>query len=527
MIDKFLFTLRASLLLLSMGTLFACSSEVEEVVEEEVEDTNAAPTVDAGEDQNVDEGDTVTLTASITDDSTYSVAWTQDSGTAVSLSDTSAETTSFTAPDISENETLTFTVTVDDGVNAAVSDSVSIDVTAQVEDDGGSDEGSGGVNTSVWIVNDTGEQSEHILDSTTGVGVEVNVQSVEEETVNGVEYVVVTSQGIPKYDVTITQDIYDGLAGRPKADSDFASGKPIVEVGDVVKYGQDVGYLSNTNCTTDYGFGYWPPGPECPTQDQRVAYIPVEPTPAEGEVCENGLSKVGIMVNGTSIYNWEDGFTYNQEGAWSNLAPEAEVYDVDICGGHAAGTDYHHHFYSQCLADLLGDDGTSHSPLYGYAADGYPIYGPWEADGVLAKSAWVTRDYDDATVGCSDGARSCTLIDQYDPSLGTEEVTQGPSFEEEVTSLSQNVFIAENGFYQEDYYWDSSLTALGGEYLDQYNAHEDSERGYHYHITIAFDENGDLVPAFPYIIGPRYAGVPDELALGSCDSGMAGPPPRN
>ena len=56
-----------------------------------------------------------------------------------------------------------------------------------------------------------------------------------------------------------------------------------------------------------------------------------------------------------------------------------EVYDMDLCPGHAAMGDYHHHSYSDCLAQLVSDTGTGPSPVYGFAADGYPIYGPWEA----------------------------------------------------------------------------------------------------------------------------------------------------
>lgn len=401
------------------------------------------------------------------------------------------------------------------------------DTTVDTSDDDTADDDTldeDNVDTSVWIINESGELSEHILDSTTGIGVEVNVQSVDVEDVEGKEYVVVSSQGIPDYETTITQDILDTLTERPKASTDFVNGSPTVEVGDVISFGEDVGYSSNSNCTLDYGYGYWPPGPECPTQDERTVYLPVEPTPTE-EVCENGLSKVGIMVNGTSIYNWADGMSYNNQGAWQNLAPEAELYDVDICGGHAAGTDYHHHFYSACLAELLGDDGSAHSPLYGYAADGYPIYGPYEADGQLAVSSWVVRDYSDDTVGCSDGERSCTLVDQYDISLGTEDVSDGPAFDEVVISLSGNEFVAKNGFYYEDYYWDSTLTDLGGVYLDQYNGHTDSERGYHYHITMTIDDDGNISPAFPYIIGTRYAGQLEDNAMASCSSNVSGPGP--
>jgi hypothetical protein len=83
--------------------------------------------------------------------------------------------------------------------------------------------------------------------------------------------------------------------------------------------------------------------------------------------------------------------SYNNDGDWQNLAPVAEFYDVDICGGHAANGDYHHHFYTRCLADLVSDKGNEHSPIYGYAADGYPVYGPWESDAVLAISVDCKR----------------------------------------------------------------------------------------------------------------------------------------
>lgn len=212
-------------------------------------------------------------------------------------------------------------------------------------------------------------------------------------------------------------------------------------------------------------------------------------------------------------------------GDWHTLAPVAEQYDVDICGGHAAQGDYHHHFYSSCLADMVHDTGSGHSPLYGYAADGYPIYGPWEAENTLAVSAWVLRDYSpDSATGCPDGARSCQLVDPYDISQGTETVSAGPDFDAELTTLSGNRLIAAPGYYKEDFYWDQTLSQRGGEYLDQYNGHYDEERGYHYHITVT-EEDGKLIPAFPYIIGERFAGELQDQALAQCDTGIAGPPP--
>ena len=505
------------------GGLFACGSDNSDSSDEATDEpVNSAPVVDAGADQTVAAEQVVTLTVTVTDDDTTTLLWSQTAGTTVILDSTSAATVSFTAPSLDTDEILTFTVSADDGVNSPVSDSVNVTVTAASDDSGDSDTP---VTDSVWLMNTDETRAVHILESDSSLGVLVNVQSVSEAEVNGSSYTVVTSEGIPDYSVTITQDMLDELNTRPRAASDFANGAAIVAVGDVVEFGQDVGYNSNPNCGTNAGYGYWPPGPDCPTQSTREVYFPNEPT-ATQEECANGLGKIGLWVNGSSVFNWGDGMSY-ANGVWQNLAPVAEQYDVDICGGHAANGDYHHHFYSTCLANMVGDLGDGHSPLYGYAADGYPIYGPWEADGQLAVSAWVVRDYSaESATGCSDGTRSCALIDPYDVSLGTELVTQGPDFDQVVETLSGNELVAYNGFYYEDYYWDSALTEQGGNYLDQYNAHYDEVRGYHYHITVVAVD-GKLTPSFPYIVGTRFAGQLDDNAVTSCSTGAGpgGPPP--
>ncbi|MDP5138205.1 YHYH protein [Rheinheimera baltica] len=375
---------------------------------------------------------------------------------------------------------------------------------------------------SVWQLNTNEQRSAHVPETASGLGALVNVQSVTDTTVNGNSYTLVTSFGVPDYQVTINQSVLDELTLRPRANTDFTGGSPLIDIGDTVAFGQDIGYVSNRNCGTDTGYGYWPPGPDCPTDDYREGYFPKQPQ-AGNSSCATGLGKVGLWVNGSSVYNWGDGMTYRNQGAWNNLAPIAEGYDVDICGGHAANGDYHHHFYSSCLADMVGDKADGHSPLYGFAADGYPIYGPWQASGVLAISSWIARDYSaDTVTGCSDGARSCALVDQYDVTKGTTTVSAGPAFTATVSTLSGNQLTAFNGYYLQDYYWDASLTSKGGAYLDQYNGHTDEERGYHYHVTVSRAAD-KLVPAFPYIIGLRFAGELHDSALANCSTGSARP----
>ncbi|MDP5129906.1 MAG: hypothetical protein NWQ54_03415 [Paraglaciecola sp.] len=97
---------------------------------------NVPPVASAGNDQSVDEQSTVTLSGTGTDSdgtiSTYS--WAQTAGTNVSLSASSAASTTFVAPDLNADETLTFSLTVTDNDGASHSDSVSVNVLRINED---------------------------------------------------------------------------------------------------------------------------------------------------------------------------------------------------------------------------------------------------------------------------------------------------------------------------------------------------------------------------------------------------------
>jgi hypothetical protein len=96
-----------------------------------VEDVNQDPTADAGADQTVTAGDTVTLDATGSSDPDGSIAsysWTETTSSGVSLSDTSAAQPTFTAPDVSSETTLTFEVEVTDDDGATDTDTVSVTV---------------------------------------------------------------------------------------------------------------------------------------------------------------------------------------------------------------------------------------------------------------------------------------------------------------------------------------------------------------------------------------------------------------
>ena len=95
---------------------------------------NDAPIANAGADQTVAEGATVTLDGSGTTDpdagDTLTYAWTQTGGTTVTLNDTSAISPTFTAPNrLDENAVLVFSLTLNDGTSDSTPDLVEISVT--------------------------------------------------------------------------------------------------------------------------------------------------------------------------------------------------------------------------------------------------------------------------------------------------------------------------------------------------------------------------------------------------------------
>jgi hypothetical protein len=379
--------------------------------------------------------------------------------------------------------------------------------------------------TSAWILNTTGETSPVFA------GVAVDVTAVYINTDAGVDYQCIQSSGIPSYATRIDQNTIDHLTGRPHAHTDFGTGVPAIADGDMVNFGEDIGYDPLRGCTdVGDGYGYWPPGPGCPSNQNKDWCFPLDPEPiAEGETCATGLNQIGVWVNGVSIFNWQDGQSYNNENVWVNDAVHFEMYDLDICAGHAANGNYHHHSSPTCLGKQLGDDGSDTSPIYGFAADGYPILGPWAVAGTLAQSCWQTRDYDDpaSSTGCGvSGERSCLLVDPYDMAQGIIAApSKGPSTGDIITSMSGNPITAVSGAYFQDYYYDADCTAQGPEYLDEHNGHETAALGYHYHTTLVETETGELDYAFPHYAGPTYAGVLMDNAIARCSTDNGGPPP--
>ena len=95
----------------------------------QVEPGNTLPTVSAGPDQDVVEGDTVHLHSAVSDEDgdALTFSWVQTGGPAVELSDASSASPTFVAPDINGTQDITFELTVSDGLGE-VTDSVVVSV---------------------------------------------------------------------------------------------------------------------------------------------------------------------------------------------------------------------------------------------------------------------------------------------------------------------------------------------------------------------------------------------------------------
>ncbi len=143
--------------------------------------------------------------------------------------------------------------------------------------------------------------------------------------------------------------------------------------------------LITGNGLPDHKTGGFPvrPGSEASSYDRNpnrissysLSYeIPADPVIAEEPGCLP-MGPIGVMLTGAVFYNALD--------ADNRDAVANEVFDA--CEGHPQDRgQYHYHHLSSCM-DY--EDGIGHSPLIGYALDGFGIYGPFGDDGSVITNA--------------------------------------------------------------------------------------------------------------------------------------------
>jgi hypothetical protein len=124
------------------------------------------------------------------------------------------------------------------------------------------------------------------------------------------------------------------------------------------------------------------------TEQELTYYIPTEPkenprhtvTDATNSNRALNMGAIGVAINGVVFFNPFD------------MGNTDATDMMDRCCGHPQqqGT-YHYHKYPICVNSPWDDAGTGHSGLIGFAFDGYPLYGPYEEKGVLARDESGSR----------------------------------------------------------------------------------------------------------------------------------------
>lgn len=102
--------------------------------------------------------------------------------------------------------------------------------------------------------------------------------------------------------------------------------------------------------------------------------IPLNPQFAE-KTTKLPFGPIGVAINGIPFYN-----PYNAQGRDAVMGRNAEVFD-SCCGHPDQMGRYHYHKYPTCINNPFKEEPGKHSPVIGWAFDGFPIYGPNGDDG--------------------------------------------------------------------------------------------------------------------------------------------------
>lgn len=286
---------------------------------------------------------------------------------------------------------------------------------------------------------------------------------------------------------------------------------------------QTVLYSANYVYIRTKGVPAYPTGPfldnnpSLTTAQNAIFRFTLNPAKNTGTPTATTLGNIGVFVNGVALFDYRDGVSWKAstnklaggplggqgDAVWNRDAVVAERAGFDCSKGHPANGNYHHHQNPSAfkldknvvstICNLYDADGlyvldsTKHSPLIGYAYDGFPIYGAYgykNADGtggiVRIKSSWTLRN-----------------ITTRNTLYTGQSVSAGP----DVSSTYPL------GYFREDYGY-TAPQAGQEDYLDEHNGRfcktpEYPNGIYCYFATV--DEKWNS--AYPYVVGPTFYGV--------------------
>jgi len=285
-----------------------------------------------------------------------------------------------------------------------------------------------------------------------------------------------------------------------------------------VQYSSSSVYVSCSGIPSYVIGPYLDGNPNMGANNTNIYKIPLTPVPNTGTLSATTGGTIGVFINGVSLFDYRDGVSWKSstgalaggpipggpgDGVWNRDAILGERLGFDCAKGHPAMTNYHHHqnpsafnldkVVISTVCDLYASDGlyvmdsNTHSPLLGYAYDGYPIYGAYAYKNTNGTGGIMRMK-------SSYNLRTITARTTY---ADGSSVTAGPA-----VSATYPL-----GYFREDYQYDATASATP-DYLDEHNGRfcitPDYPAGtYCYFTTVNQNQNS----YYPYVIGPTFYGV--------------------
>lgn len=308
----------------------------------------------------------------------------------------------------------------------------------------------------------------------------------------------------------------------------YVAGNSTLQQNNILVNCQQVEYSATSVYVHTKGIPAYPTGPfqdGNPSQasDQSAIFkFPLTPQANTGTLQKTTGGNIGVFINGVALFDYRDGVAWNSTTSalcggpgnspcpggpmatmdWNRDAILAERAGFDCAKGHPAMGNYHHHQNPSAFkldkqvvstvcnmydADgLYAIDSTQHSPLIGFAYDGFPIYGAY---------AYRNPNGTGGVVRMKSGYQLRNITTRTTSPTGAS-VTTGPA-----VSTTYPL-----GYFREDY----EFIAHPGDssYLDVHNGRfcktpEYPNGIYCYFATV--DENWNS--AYPYVVGPTFYGV--------------------
>ncbi len=310
-----------------------------------------------------------------------------------------------------------------------------------------------------------------------------------------------------------------GIVGRH-----YVSGNSTAITDAVEANIQTVQYSANSVYVSTHGIPAYVTGPflggnpSVATDQNAIFQFPLNPTQNSGTPTATTGGNIGVFINGVALFDYRDGVAWSPTANalcggpgnppctggpmalndWNRDAIPAEKGGFDCSKAHPAMGNYHHHQNPSAfnldltvistICDLYPSDGlytinvNQHSPLIGFAYDGFPIYGAYG----FANT--------DGTGGIQRMQSSYSLrnITTRTTSPTGAPVSSGPD-------VSATYFL---GYFREDY----EYIASSGD-LDEHNGRfcitpEYPNGTYAYFCTVDANHNS----AYPYAVGPTFYG---------------------